>query len=159
MYLSVSLKFFNTFVVTESRHFFQSFSVACVKGRILEKSHMIKKNTCCISWIWQKLLTISVMTYWQLNCLLMVSNYYLDAISRLFIKSLPKNKNVSNFSTWKNIISAVPQGSILGFILFKTFMCSMFLFLYAVQLTGYSNDDTPFVVKANEQILFQLHMN
>ena len=38
-------------------------------------------------------------------------------------------------------------------------MCSMFLFLYAVQLTGYSNDDTPFVVKANEQILFQLHMN
>ena len=35
----------------------------------------------------------------------------------------------------------------------------MFLFLYAVQLTGYSNDGTPFVVKANEQILFQLHMN
>ena len=53
------------------------------------------------------------------------------------------------YSSWEAIFSGIPQGSIPGPLLFNTFMCDMFLILKATYFTGYTDDNTPFVVRNN----------
>ena len=60
-----------------------------------------------------------------------------------------RTKKGSFYSSWKKILSVVPQGSILGPLLFNIFRCDMFLILKTTNVTRYADDNTPFVVREN----------
>ena len=53
------------------------------------------------------------------------------------------------YNSWGAILSGVPQGSILGPLLFNIFMCDMLLRLKGTYFTGYADDNTPFAVRDN----------
>ena len=47
------------------------------------------------------------------------------------------------YSSWSEILFGVPQGSILGPLLFNIFLCELFQFFPGVDIANYADDDTP----------------
>ena len=60
-----------------------------------------------------------------------------------------RTKVDSFYCSCEVILPGVPQGSVLGPILFNIFMCDMFLILGTTCVTGYADDNTPFAVIEN----------
>ena len=57
------------------------------------------------------------------------------------------------FSSWDEILFGVPQGSILGPLLFNIFICDMFYFLEDYDIANYADDTTPFSAKDNHELV------
>ena len=79
----------------------------------------------------------------SLPALKMIQDYLLNRKQR--------TKVGSSYSSWENIISGVPQGSILGPLLFNIFLCDLFLEHEECCFTNYADDTTPYVVANNTE--------
>ena len=77
----------------------------------------------------------------SLPAMKMIQDYLLNQKQR--------TKVGSSNSTWENIISGVPQGTILGRLLFKIFLCELFLEHEDCCFTNYADDTTLYVVANN----------
>ena len=93
------------------------------------------------------------------NSLLIVKRhgYAFDKTSTDYLKdyfSHPKLKIKINktFSKWKNILHGVPQGSILGPLIFSVFLCDLFLFKSNIELVCYADDNTPFAMDSSSEL-------
>ena len=56
------------------------------------------------------------------------------------------------FSSWKNIEYGVPQGSILGPLLFNIHLCDLFYFLEDLDIASYADDTTIYTVNRESVI-------
>ena len=61
----------------------------------------------------------------------------------------------SRFSSYVDIFQGIPQGSILGPLLFNLFLCDLFLFVEEVDIMSYADDNTPYVCSENVDVTLE----
>ena len=70
------------------------------------------------------------------------SNQILRLLQGYLCNRYQRSITNGSFSSWNEVITGVPQGSILGPLLFKIFLSDIFLFVLKCQLSNYADDNT-----------------
>ena len=69
------------------------------------------------------------------------------SLSYIHISGRKQRTKVNNsFSSWTDIISGIPQGSILGPLLFNIYLNDIFYFVNENSLTNYADDNTLYML-------------
>ena len=60
-----------------------------------------------------------------------------------------RTKVNNHLSDWADILSGIPQGSILGPLLFNIYINDIFYFIPEDRVANYAGDTTPYIIKDN----------
>ena len=85
-------------------------------------------------------------------------NFDMNALNLIFDYLTGTKQRVkinSRFSSYLDIFQGVPQGSILGPLLFSLFLSDLFLFVEEVDIMTYADDNTPHVCSENVDVTLE----
>ena len=91
--------------------------------------------------------------------------YGFDITSVRYIYSYLTNRKQrvkinSSFSEWSRIKYGVPEGSILGPLLFNIYICDLFFNIIDIDVANYADDTTPYVYESTiEKVIEKLEIN
>ena len=99
----------------------------------------LSKAFDCLS---HELLIAKLHAYgFSLNALRLVHSYLTNRKQRIKINT--------KYSSWEEILFRVPQGSILGPLLFNIFLCDLFFIMNETEFASYADDNTPYTSGQN----------
>ena len=100
--------------------------------------------------------TFDCMTH-DLIAKLHALNFDMNALSLIFDYLTGRKQRVkinSSFNSYLDLSQSVPQGSILGPLLFNLFLCDLFLFVEEADIMSYA-DNTPYVCSENIDVTLE----
>ena len=74
-------------------------------------------------------------------------SFEIDSLRLIYRDLVGRKQRVkidNEYSTWHEILIGVPQGSILGPLLFNIHMCDLFFVAESVDIASYADDTTPY---------------
>ena len=80
--------------------------------------------------------------------------FHIDALKLIhdYLSNRKQRVKVNDaYSSWKDIFYGVPQGSILGPLLFNIHLCDLFYFLKDLDIASYADDTTIYTVSEKKE--------
>ena len=84
----------------------------------------------------------------------MAYGFHIDALKLIhdYLSNRKQGVKVNDtYSLWKDIFYGVPQGSILGPLLFNIHLCGLFHFLEDLDIASYADDTTIYTINEKKK--------